>query len=651
MECIITTSNFQPSCICQRQCIVYNKRKKRHVCGTNGKVYNNYCELYRDACQLGQKIGIQQMSICLKQTQLVSADDAEMKNNHERKNLKGCTIQQYDLMKDNLLLYNHENLIYLKNEPGIKLHKQHHSMEYLVSIIFSHYDQNNDGLVENHELMMIWNDEDIHKVSNDSNCSLIDMLHYDDINDDNVLTINEFNQAFSRMFKNDANQITLEKSLEINHLSVHVGDNVEIKCDITAKSSQPEIVWQRYNFDLTLMNDTSNEDYGEGYDEIRTLNDGGLYIQNVQMKHAGNFSCQAVNDRSVVQMHMVTVHATPYVLVLPLMQSKRPSEFAEIICHAIGERVMSLNWSKNDIPLTINEAKYEFVGNGTLLMIKNLTFSDTGAYTCSASNAGGTTSQVSTLVVQSEPTPIASNHEQKLFVFHDYGISIYKTTLCQLEHAIRANDLIPGTTDSVCSSIAKRCDWGKAIYVGSDHANDDSNDGLIYVTQPYMNRILVISIFQMIILETIETDRYPLELMYVPNYDQIWVVSWKIHTDETIKHDPEKGIEMIPDARMIHVRHHAIHPETVNSKFDGAKDFYVPPAIFSQNFLIKYYDFMYGFVTHHNQRGFYKLDLQKLRYSKYVDLSIYDCVPEHIKFSGLCKLLSRLLCNFILFNN
>lgn len=53
-----------------------------------------------------------------------------------------CTMQEYEIMKDNLLLYNHARLISQDN----------HSKDYLVSIMFSHYDQNNNGNLEADEL-------------------------------------------------------------------------------------------------------------------------------------------------------------------------------------------------------------------------------------------------------------------------------------------------------------------------------------------------------------------------------------------------------------------------------------------------------------------------------------------------------------------
>lgn len=48
--------------------------------------------------------------------------------------------------------------------------------------------------------------------------------------------------------------MSLDKALETNHLSARVGDNVEIKCDVTG-SPAPPIVWLRNGMDLSTLNE------------------------------------------------------------------------------------------------------------------------------------------------------------------------------------------------------------------------------------------------------------------------------------------------------------------------------------------------------------------------------------------------------------
>lgn len=327
----------------------------------------------------------------------------------------------------------------------------------------------------------------------------------------------------------------------------------------------------------------------------------------------------------VIQTHIVTVHMQPTIVITPRMQSRKTGEKAEVLCHAIGGMIGAIEWLKNDKPLEPIDGKYSIIGNGTLLNVNDLDYSDTGSYSCIA---GTVKSQVSTIVVQSEPTPIAIHRDQKVFVFHENGISIYSTNLCRLVHRINPLDKILSSDETVCHRYAQKCSWGTAVGIDGT----DGSDGLIYIAQPMMDRILVLSMLQHIVLETIRTDTTPMELYHVPAHDQLWVVNYNLHRDGTIKADPAKSLQMVPDVRMTHLKHRAVHPE-ISGVNGEIMEFYLPPV----NALPHLYDYRFGFVTHHQQRGFWKLDLELMRYSKYVDLSIYDCIPEHIKFGGLCE--------------
>lgn len=326
-ECIVDPITGQPNCICLRKCPTYNRRNQRKLCGHNGRLYQNYCELLQDSCYLNQTIRIQKISKCgdendinittktagaielngeqLYSTNVAVTTDPITINEEPPK----CSLEQYELMKDNLLLYSHKNLILLNGGESmysrIKQHnqdqkQQQHNKNFLVSIMFSHYDQNNNGHLEFEELEKISSDENIKNLS-DGVCSLVDMLSYDDKNGDQSLSLNEFNQAFNKLYS--LSVVSLDKALETNHLSVRIGDNVEIKCDVTGQPI-PLIVWQRYSFDLYLLKENEND-----IDEIRVFNDGSLYITNIQLKHAGNYTCHAQRNKDIVQTHIITVHS------------------------------------------------------------------------------------------------------------------------------------------------------------------------------------------------------------------------------------------------------------------------------------------------------------------------------------------------------
>lgn len=66
----------------------------------------------------------------------------------------------------------------------------------------------------------------------------------------------EFQQLFKIFFffLLGVSVVSLDKSLEVNHVTARVGDNVEIKCDVTGTPAPP-IVWRRNDMDLGSLNE------------------------------------------------------------------------------------------------------------------------------------------------------------------------------------------------------------------------------------------------------------------------------------------------------------------------------------------------------------------------------------------------------------
>lgn len=607
-------------CVCQRRC----RRHQKLVCGTDGQLYANHCELHRTACLDDRAIAVDHTYDCMKRRarpekseqhnlQEVTSpsavptavhnetftplqynpgdNEAELEtDSYSEKD--DCSIQEYEIMKDNLLLYNHAKLMAEDNHSSGK--------EYLVSIMFSHYDQNNNGALEREELEQIAGREHLNQLA--KGCSLGHMLSFDDTDRDGRLNINEFYMAFSKLYS--VSVVSLDKALEVNHLSARVGDNVEIKCDVTG-TPPPPIVWRRNEADLAALNE----------DEVRVFSDGSLYLTRIQLIHAGNYTCHAQRNKDVVQTHVLTVHTIPEVKVTPRIQSRRPGKDASMFCHVIGEPFPKVEWLKNDEPLRLDMPhKYKVIGNGTELQLHKIAYADTGAYMCQASNVGGVTRDISSLVVQEDPTPTAPNEERRFFSFHDWGVSVYEPTACRLYHQIQATDIIPGTQEYVCGDKGVNCSWGQAINVANRY---------VYVAQPHKDRVLVISKIQMVVVDVVVTDRYPVELHYVPHLDQVWVLNWRSEHNQGIK-----TIQIIRDAAQKR-KHHTVHPEPIDGQFDLVRGLFMPPI---QDMT---HVFKYGYVTHTNQRGLYKLDLANMRYTRSIDLTPYNCVPRQIQFSAL----------------
>ncbi|XP_076327229.1 follistatin-related protein 5-like isoform X1 [Tachypleus tridentatus] len=605
----------QAVCICQLYCKHHNKP----VCGTDGNLYNSHCELHRAACVEEKSIRIDHKRRCLKKRGPQEATTEEDKYTISQRNrtdtpvlwtnlpkpelkvmtttpgpettVRECVQEEYDFMKENILLFNKNELI------GSK--KSGKGNEYLVSIMFSHYDRNNNGYLEAAELWQAGERDHLGHLF--TVCILADMLLYDDANHDGKLDINEFYLAFSKLYS--VSVVSLDKSLEVNHVMAHVGDNVEIKCDVSG-TPPPPIVWERNNLDLSILNE----------DEIKVFVDGSLYLTNVQLVHGGNYTCYAQRNRDVLQTHVLHVQTLPEVHVVPKLQSRSPGELAEMECHVAGVPTPKVSWLKNDDELRMETNKYTIVGNGTALLVGKVTYSDTGAYMCVASNPAGSMRDISSLVVQDHPTPTAPFEEKRFFVFHDWGVSVYDPENCRLYHQIQSTDIIPGTQEYVCGDRGINCSWGSAINVANRY---------VYVSQPTKDRILIISRVQMVVVDVVVTDKYPVDVHYVPHLDQVWLTCWRGPEDQGAK-----TIQIIRDASQKR-KHHTVHPEPVNGHFDLVNELFIP---LTQDLR---HPWKYGFVVHTNQRGMYKLHLKGMKYVKTVDLTPYNCEPHNAAFAAL----------------
>lgn len=217
-----------------------------------------------------------------------------------------------------------------------------------------------------------------------------------------------------------------------------------------------------------------------------------------------------------------------------------------------------------------------------------------------------------------------------LFVYHETGIDVYESDTCQLHHRMLGTDRILGSSlaptaieqPQLCDDA---CIWGRSILVGRH---------LIYVSQPTLDRILIISTVQMIVVETIRTDRFPVNLQYVPHLDQVWLVNWRSQEGASTK-----SIQVVRNASRHHRHGAGVQPmrhmaETIEGQFDQIKGLFVPSVVEQEQ---NPYVYRYGYVTHENQRGMYKLDLVRMKYTKSIELTLYNCVPENIEFSALCE--------------
>lgn len=536
-----------------------------------------------------------------------------------------CPDPDYDKMKDKMLRGYEKRM-----KGGFSKGKN-----VLLSLLFIHLDKNMDGRLDHAEL-----DKAHTELHADwpEHCTPSLLIIHDDGNGDDLLDNDEFVRSFNRTKLlypiEGVSVVTLDKDLQWVQRRAKQGDNVELACDVSG-SPTPPIVWERNGVYLgtskvaTSSTGTSAaapsteapphypaQDLG-----FKVFEDGSLFVPNTQMYHAGNYSCYATRNKEVVQNHHLDVYTMPTVSVEPRVQTRQPGEDAVVFCHVTGEPFPQVQWLKGEEPLRATDPrKYVTIGNGTELRIRHVDYTDTGVYFCQGKSAAGTTRDMTTLIVLREETQGQAlklqTMQHRFFVFHARGISIHDPRSCHLQYYIRPGTVIPNTEEALCGENGEaRCVWGDAINV---------EDRYIYVTQPTYDRIIVLSVPLLTVVEAIPTDKYPVGLHFIPHTGQVWVVNWRSDQDRGTK-----TIQVVRDA-LEKRRHRTVHLEPVRGEFDLVQALFLPPV---GRDLMR--GLRRGYVSHAHRQALSKVDLDELRYSNAVDLSRYSCVPVDVKFSAL----------------
>ncbi|KAF0302351.1 Follistatin-related protein 5 [Amphibalanus amphitrite] len=216
------------ACVCVHQC----PDRYKPVCGSDGMIYPNHCHLHRRACLDGRHIGPRKMEKCLPQNGLYNVITSN-RTQHE--------------LEDTLLAYS-------RGQLERELPSGHAiGREYTISRMFSQYDLNNDGQLRLDELNEATKRYQLAGLT--PGCDLTDLAHFDDTSGDGGLDINEFYTAFNKLYS--IAMVSLDKALEVNNLSAFVGDNVEIKCDVTG-SPAPRVIWKRSGRDLSHISEADS---------------------------------------------------------------------------------------------------------------------------------------------------------------------------------------------------------------------------------------------------------------------------------------------------------------------------------------------------------------------------------------------------------
>ncbi|KAL6479847.1 hypothetical protein MHYP_G00108800 [Metynnis hypsauchen] len=583
-HCVVDHETGQGQCQCLERC----KPHYKPVCGSDGKLYQNHCELHRASCLAHQRITI------------VHSEECFYKDDN-------CRLGDYKKLKTKVLDLHAQR--YLAPGSRDSYEKDMASRKHVADLMFKRFDVDGSGRVDSSELSQVIKQESLSKTA--SECTLFDLLKYNDANDDERLTKDEFYAAF------EVYQLSLAEEQKVSVTTVTVGQSVVLTCGITGEQ-RPPIIWRRNNHSLNTLQLEDINDFGD---------DGSLYITKVTTTHMGNYTCHADGYEQLFQTHTLQVNVPPVIRVYPESQAREPGVTASLRCHAEGIPDPQLSWLKNGMDIATKLSKQlTLQANGSEVHISNVHFEDTGAYTCIARNEAGVDEDISSLFVEDSARKTLANilwREEGLgignmfYVFYEDGIKVIQPVACEIQRHIKPSEKLLGLQEEVCPKVEgdeeQKCVWTSAVNV---------KDKFIYATQPLLNRVLIVDIQSQKAVQTVNTDRVPVKLHYDKSHDQVWILSWG---------DLEKNFPTLQVIKQASgsASHHTIHTQPVGRRFDRVDDFFIPPSSLTINHI------RFGIILHKNEPALHKIDLETTSYVKNISLREYDCIPQSLAYTHL----------------
>ncbi|NXP28132.1 FSTL4 protein, partial [Scytalopus superciliaris] len=576
-RCELSRDSGQPQCTCVEDC----KATYLPVCGSDGRFYENHCQVHRASCLQGKNIYI------------VHSKDCFFKGDT-------CTMADYSRLKSILL-----DLQARRHSPPSSLAKDRVAQKrFLIEDLFKHLDLNSDGHLSSSELAQLMKKEDLE--DDLLGCTLEDLLRFDDYNSDGRLTLQELYTAFQVV------GLSLPEEQRVAVTTITVGLSTVLSCAIRG-ALRPPIVWKRNGVVLNLLDLEDINDFGE---------DDSLYITKVTTIHMGNYTCHAYGYEELYQTHILQVNVPPVIRVYPETQAQEPGVSASLKCHAEGIPNPRITWLKNGIEILPKLSKQlSLLANGSELHIGSVRYEDTGAYTCIAKNEVGVDEDISSLFIEDSARKTLANilwREEGLsvgnmfYVFSDDGITVLQPNECEIRRHIRPEERIFTSYEEICPRVegegTQSCLWASAVNV---------RDKYIYVTQPKQNRVVIIDIQTQKAIQSLDVDPLPTKLHYDKSHDQVWVLSWG---------DMRKSsttLQVIPEASA------AQDPHLVRTPFEGVEDFFIPPT----NLIINHVRF--GFIFNKSKPAVHKVDLETVTHIKTLSLRPHGCAPQAMAYTHL----------------
>nr|XP_004666570.2 follistatin-related protein 4 isoform X2 [Jaculus jaculus] len=569
-RCVLSAETGQPTCRCLEAC----RPRYVPVCGSDGRLYENHCELHRTACLLGRSIVSVYSKDCF---------------------LRGgtCTMAGYARLKNVLLALQSRRQPLQKGDSRQDLASQ---KRLLVESLFKDLDMDGSGHLSSSELAQHVLKE--RELDGDLlGCSPSDLLRFDDYDRDSAVTLREFYTAFQVV------QLSLAPKDRVSVTTVTVGLSTVLTCAIHGPL-RPPIIWKRNGLTLNFLGLEDINDFGE---------DDSLYITKVTTIHMGNYTCHALGHEQLFQTHVLQVNVPPVIRVYPETQAQEPGVAASLRCHAEGIPMPRITWLKNGMDLSAQMSKQlSLLANGSELHIGSVRYEDTGAYTCIAKNEVGVDEDISSLFIEDSARKTRLSVGNMFYVFSDDGIAVIHPADCEIQRRLKPTEKIFMSYEEICpgweGDATQPCQWASAVNVRNRY---------IYVAQPALSRVLVIDVQAQKVLQSIGVDPLPAKLSYDKSHDQVWVLSWGD------KQQSQPSLQVITEASAGRGEH------LIRTPFAGVGDFFIPPT----NLVVNHIRF--GFIFNKSAPAVHKVDLETLLPLKTIGLQRFGCVPQAMAHTHL----------------
>ncbi|XP_041864909.1 roundabout homolog 1-like isoform X2 [Melanotaenia boesemani] len=171
---------------------------------------------------------------------------------------------------------------------------------------------------------------------------------------------------------------------------VAVGEPAVLECQPPRGHPEPTISWRRDGANL------------DDRDERITIRSGKLMITNTRKSDAGKYICIATNmvGERESEIAELTVLERPTFVKRPSSVVVLADESVEFHCVVQGDPVPTVRWRKDDSDLP--KGRFEILEDHTLI-VRQVTPSDEGSYTCVVENMVGKSEASATLTVHVPP--------------------------------------------------------------------------------------------------------------------------------------------------------------------------------------------------------------------------------------------------------